>query len=323
LHFCADRIAFGRVYFCVSSNQSTPAQVPPPPAFLYSCSSKVYKKRKEKTSNLEKNQTVAGEDEESEEGEESERGGKKDHHHHHHHHKNRKERTVIHLKGEWVEIPEGETKYDPLELDDPRLQKGKHRTVLALPSCRISLLPYVKKKDLKEDLNEQFEARHPQIYQDIKLTTIRNAKKRMLEYGIMEALELQTISTAVIIYEKVILRKKIISKENKKAIAACCLLMGIKFVDDRATSKTFLNPILEGISKQFSVSKESILDEEMTVLKAINFGVFVDPKNVIHHTQRLENTLDSLFTDIQIEKYKSQCKPTQTFIPREPNSLSY
>lgn len=39
-----------------------------------------------------------------------------------------------------------------MNLDDPSLSTGRHRTVMELPGVRISVFPYVKKKKLKEEL---------------------------------------------------------------------------------------------------------------------------------------------------------------------------
>ena len=49
---------------------------------------------------------------------------------------------------------------DPFLLDDPELRHGKDQAVLRYPSWTVSVIPYVKETDLKEELNEQFMLEH-------------------------------------------------------------------------------------------------------------------------------------------------------------------
>ena len=104
---------------------------------------------------------------------------------------------------------ESDEEYDPHFLDDPSLTAGRHCTVLNLPGMRTTLIPYVRKKKLKEDLvsqtslgcsscfskfvvnvspysfatqNQRFHEKHPSVR--VKLTSIRSVKKSLLQVGV-------------------------------------------------------------------------------------------------------------------------------------------
>ena len=57
--------------------------------------------------------------------------------------------------GEAEQQAEGEAEEWP-QLDDPNIQSAKHRVVLPLPGLRSTLIPFVRGKELKQQLNAQF-----------------------------------------------------------------------------------------------------------------------------------------------------------------------
>jgi hypothetical protein len=77
-----------------------------------------------------------------------------------------------------------DSEYDPDLIDDPELTTGKHRTVLNLACWRETIIPFVKPKELKEELNEQFKLRHPWLNPTITLHKIRSLKKKLLDIGV-------------------------------------------------------------------------------------------------------------------------------------------
>ncbi|CAK0841919.1 unnamed protein product [Prorocentrum cordatum] len=57
-------------------------------------------------------------------------------------------------------LPRGRGHYDPGFLDDQRLRQGKHHTVLRLEGYQVSVIPFVRPRRLKEELNDQFRSAH-------------------------------------------------------------------------------------------------------------------------------------------------------------------
>jgi len=101
--------------------------------------------------------------------------------------------------------------YNPLELDDPELRSGKHRTVMNLPSLMTTIIPFTKPDTIKREINEQFKLKHPNI--PLTLSMIRKAKAKMMEAATSiedsTALELATVALAQVAFEKLVLKKKL------------------------------------------------------------------------------------------------------------------
>jgi hypothetical protein len=75
----------------------------------------------------------------------------------------------------------GINNYNANDLDDPDLKTGRHRTVITLPSYISSIIQYARPSQLKQELNEQFRQRHPDIEAGLTLSKIRNLKTSMVE----------------------------------------------------------------------------------------------------------------------------------------------
>jgi len=113
--------------------------------------------------------------------------------------------------------------YNPLELDDPELRSGKHRTVMNLPSLMTTIIPFTKPDTIKREINEQFKLKHPNI--PLTLSMIRKAKAKMMEAATSiedsTALELATVALAQVTFEKLVLKKK--SYETEPQTYSCSL----------------------------------------------------------------------------------------------------
>jgi hypothetical protein len=200
------------------------------------------------------------------------------------------------LKSEWVEPSPSladVVAYDPLLLDDPTLTAGKHRTVYSAMSIRVSLLPYVTKKELKEEINEQFCERHPLVAsrQQLRLTTIRSLKKRMLhavEDSASPTLGLAPVALAYVLVEKLIWRGAIVTRDTRYLYAAVCVYLAVKFMHDSALSKTYLRRLLQSIERHLHASPDKVLATELPVFVALNFSLYVPPRQIIPHFERLK-----------------------------------
>lgn len=70
--------------------------------------------------------------------------------------------------------------YDPLSLDDPSLAKGKHRQVNVggVGPVIFSVILFAPPKQLREEVNVQFQERHPDLPPSLSLSKIRRLKVR-------------------------------------------------------------------------------------------------------------------------------------------------
>jgi len=164
--------------------------------------------------------------------------------------------------------------------------------MLPIPGHRIAVLHFVKKKALKGELNDQFRERHENINWSISLTKIRKVKRKLLDIGLSQRYNLSTVAHAYVLFEKLVLQNKV-TKENRYVVGGACLLISMKWNEDKSTSKKFIRSNLDAMEKSLSVSKERILLEEMRIYVDLSFGVFLPVKVVASHLERITVTLES------------------------------
>jgi len=197
--------------------------------------------------------------------------------------------------------------YDPTFLDDPHLTTGKHRTVMHLDcgTCS-SIIPYVTKSKLKEELNQRFAEQHPDIAETITLTNIRKIKKTLLQIGLSADLDLTVIASSYIYFEKLIL-KKLVDKDTMKLYGAICLILSVKFYHD-SFSKEKLHSLSEAL---FTYVQQKIFPDEMKVYFLLNCSLMNDPLHIFAHYIQLQQNLQST-ADAVLMQYRSILQ-TQNF----------
>jgi len=200
------------------------------------------------------------------------------------------------LNSSWV-VPEAagskpeEHIYNPYFLDDPSLTTGKHRTVMNLPSLRESIIPFVRPGVIKDEVNELFKEKHPWIQTGVSLHKLRKLKKRLVDIAVAEGLEISTVALAHVFFEKLIL-KNVVSKASIRLHGASCLLLAAKMNDPRFDD---LRSVVETIEKQLEVTGKDLMLAEFPVFAALSFGVFIDPKEVEPHINRIIKDYHELF----------------------------
>ncbi|CAE7572000.1 Cables1, partial [Symbiodinium microadriaticum] len=147
--------------------------------------------------------------------------------------------------------------HDPDILDDTELVQGKHRHVMrgdALTGpVMSSVILYVNAKDLKDDLNNKFREKHPNLPQSISLSKIRNLKTSALLGCLSLGIEMSTIAIAFILFEHLCL-KGVVTKTNRRLSMAVCLVLAIKF--NEPVCKDSEDAILEFADRQWSIPKK-------------------------------------------------------------------
>mmetsp|Transcript_6757 Transcript_6757/g.11618 ORF Transcript_6757/g.11618 Transcript_6757/m.11618 type:complete len:453 (+) Transcript_6757:65-1423(+) len=180
-------------------------------------------------------------------------------------------------------------RYNANYLDDPEIRSGKHRTVINLAGYMASVIPYVKAKELQDELNKQFHIKHSWIHTSITLSKIRNLKRQILEIALAVNIEVATVALAVIYFEKLVM-KSLVTKPNRRLIADVCLLVATKFSDPAYPD--CCDALFEQFEEVHKLSRKDILRAEWPVLVDLEFALHVELSNILTHFQRLLALLD-------------------------------
>jgi len=187
------------------------------------------------------------------------------------------------------EVNEIIEKYDPNYLDDPELKTGKHKVVLKLPFVMGSVFHYVRATELKNELNEKFKLVHEDLNPEITLSKIRNVKEALIQIAFSEEIDLEAVTVAIafVYFERLVL-KGYVTKVNRKAVAASCLILAGKINDSKLVLSNDLYPILyEAIEKHLSVSKKAVQEQEFEVFVQLDFSLHVNVEHVVPHFLRI------------------------------------
>ena len=116
----------------------------------------------------------------------------------------------------------------PLALDDPTVHGHRHRVVLAMAGLRSSVISFVRGKQLKRELNEQFRLSHDWLHPSMSLSKLRRCKLLLLAAGRDADLELSTVALAHAYLERLCWRN-VVEKKNRKLLSAVCLTLAYKY----------------------------------------------------------------------------------------------
>eukprot|EP01080_Neovahlkampfia_damariscottae_P001254 gene1254-11343_t len=176
--------------------------------------------------------------------------------------------------------------YDPTFLDDPSMGIGSRRTVMNLPGFLCSTIPFVKKSEVMDDLDETFAEDHPDIAAQISLSEIRNLKKKIYESCRDKKeflVEIGTIAVAIVYLEKLII-KGFVNKQNKTLVSAVCLILAAKFNEHHKD----WNEFMDDMEDNFGLSKKKIIEMEWIVFsEELEFNLFVSNLQVSPHLRHL------------------------------------
>ena len=204
-----------------------------------------------------------------------------------------------------------ESVYDPLFLDDPKIRNATNRKIMHLPGLISSTVPFIKKRELEIDLNEQFREKHPNI--NLTLSKIRSLKKKMLRVcfpptPFVNALifnnsnqenafiECSTIAMAIVYLEKLIL-KNCVNNQNRRLIAATCLFVAFKLNYEGGGSNLTKNfsDFWDAVEDNFSsVNRKQVLKFEFQLFAMLDFEINVPLSDLYPHMKRLLNQVNGL-----------------------------
>ncbi|KAJ3108883.1 hypothetical protein HDU97_010155 [Phlyctochytrium planicorne] len=173
--------------------------------------------------------------------------------------------------------------YNPYFLDDPELKTGKSRKVITLPCFMASIIQYSRAADIKKELNEHFRDNHPTVDPTLTLSQIRSLKSKMMDVGNSVNLELSTVASAYVFFEKLVL-KNFVSKSNRKLTAACCLLLAAKVNDPKETN---YGKVLEAIEKILEITRREVYQHEFVIYAELEFNLFLPLWEILPHLDRV------------------------------------
>ena len=98
------------------------------------------------------------------------------------------------------------TGYNAFLVDDPEFQLGRNKTTITLPCFRGSVIQHSKASEVSKAHNDYLKERLPGLDANITLSEIRDLKAKMLEVGSLQDLELSSVATAYVYFEKLIVQ---------------------------------------------------------------------------------------------------------------------
>ena len=141
-------------------------------------------------------------------------------------------------------------------------------------------------KELKQNLNDQFREKFPQLPASLTLSKIRNLKKKTLLACVNLGIEISTVAIAFILFEQLVL-KALVAKENRKLSMAVCLVLAAKFNEE----KFVLDPLFDFFDRVWSLEKKEVISAELGAFVNLNFSLHVSHQHIFVVYTRLLKVL--------------------------------
>jgi hypothetical protein len=145
---------------------------------------------------------------------------------------------------------------------------------------------FVNHKELKQNLNDQFREKFPQLPASLTLSKIRNLKKKTLLACVNLGIEISTVAIAFILFEQLVL-KALVAKENRKLSMAVCLVLAAKFNEE----KFVLDPLFDFFDRVWSLEKKEVISAELGAFVNLNFSLHVSHQHIFVVYTRLLKVL--------------------------------
>lgn len=169
--------------------------------------------------------------------------------------------------------------YDPTIFSE--LGIGK-RTVIRHEGFIASTLHCESAERSKQVMNEDFEVKYPLIH--LTLSKMKSLKREMALLGKSNEIDVYTVATAFVYFEKII-GKGLISKINRKCVAGASLLIALKMNDyKKATIKNYIDEAEEQLREQ----KTDLLAYELPICSVLQFKLQPSIEEIQPHVDRLQ-----------------------------------
>ncbi|XXQ38913.1 Cyclin-like domain-containing protein [Plasmodiophora brassicae] len=178
--------------------------------------------------------------------------------------------------------------YSPKLLDDPDAKLGSNRLIMNLPCYMSSVIAFVRSKDLRLDLNQQFRLKHPWLPPSMTLSKLRSVKAKILRVIVELEMEVSTAAIAVAYFEMLVIKGSV-RKETRHSIAAVCLMLASKFNPSGSEHKD----LLETLCEVFRVRRQTLINLELFVFVQLEFNLHLAPSQILPHFSYLLQSMDS------------------------------
>ncbi|EOD30820.1 hypothetical protein EMIHUDRAFT_365216, partial [Emiliania huxleyi CCMP1516] len=153
--------------------------------------------------------------------------------------------------------------------------------VLNLPGLVASVLPYVRPRALKAQLNEQWALKHQWVSRGLTLSKIRAAKASLLEWVLEANCEVSTAALAHVYFERLVLRR-VVNKANRKLVAAVSLSLAAKWNEPES-----LGTLLAAVERHYSIPRATVFRSEFSAYAELAFDLRLEPGDIFPHFSRL------------------------------------
>ncbi|EUD66323.1 hypothetical protein C922_03239 [Plasmodium inui San Antonio 1] len=189
--------------------------------------------------------------------------------------------------------------YDAFCLFNPRFKQGKHHTVMCLQGYNVSVIPFVKAKKLKEEVNELFNEINPWIHKSLTLSKLRNLKIDLFNLiSNIPQIDISTICCAWVFFERLVI-KGYVHKSNRKLYAATCLILSLKFYqhDDMQILEKLLFYI-QKLDKKENLTPSLIFSVEFLVYRLLDFSLQHTYEHIRPHIYQYLESKELNFEDV-------------------------
>jgi hypothetical protein len=188
---------------------------------------------------------------------------------------------------------------------DDQFKHSHKYTYLKLPSYHCSVIPLVRPKRLKEELNDQFREAYPWLNTTVTLSKLRNLKKDLFAIAMEhKACDVSTVAMAWVYFEHLVFRKNLVHKGNRKQLAGTCLVLAYKFNepesiehDDARDSLKTLASLIRKLDRKDPLDFEDITAGELEVFAELDFTLHLAPAQVYPH---INEAMQNASTDYNI-----------------------
>jgi hypothetical protein len=175
--------------------------------------------------------------------------------------------------------------YDPYFFDDNSIRSRSNMVTYKLEGMVESVIPFIRKKTLKNALNEEFRTRHPWLNKNMTLSKIRKIKQDIFQVGTTADLELSTTACAYVYFERLCLLNEVF-KHNRKLMASVCLLLAYKFNEplnianpDKVKHGYFFSQLHDVLRTK----KSDVLKHEFQVYVTLQMDLVVSLSDITRH----------------------------------------
>ncbi|KAJ1910368.1 hypothetical protein H4219_006226 [Mycoemilia scoparia] len=170
--------------------------------------------------------------------------------------------------------------YQATDLDAFYFENVEQRAASMAGGFMGSILHPSRYDDVRPEEERLFEEKYPYLESlGFNLEHLRKMKQSMLKMADEVDIELSSIALAFVYYEKLVIRGYVV-KDNRKLVAAICLLLAIKVNEPKEKQ---IAEITEELEDEFDVSEKAIKESEFAVFSKLEFSLFVPIHEFMPH----------------------------------------